>query len=461
MWQGGGALFVMVLTFAIGNLFVSPEKSVSGQMLGHDFLAFYSAGTFARLGRFDLLYDLGAVREVEHGVARKNGLEIGKSFGPYWNPPFYAWVFAPLSAMSYPHALLTWTLINFTCLGIAIVLLVHMLPAIVALPPPVSKLKNDQPPAPVKFMRDWRNWALVPLLICVSMPFVQAASHGQNTFTSLLLLTLVVTAWRKQMPVAAGLACGLMFYKPQLAAVIAAMLVLSMGIRVCLGLGFVIGTLILATARTMPDAMANFLDQLPLNLKAMQIDQTYLWERHVTLKAFWRLLFQGRGPGETSGIVSALTISSVALVALGLFVAWWRTRKPGLDDVWTGETRATARDRLIGATIIAMPLLMPFYFDYDLLLLAVPAVLLAGEILAMPPGATLDRTHRLLVGTWCALFLWLMVNPPLASASSVNVTVVLLSTVCALSISRATHLGIRTSLLIVPHIHRVSVKRAA
>ena len=52
--------------------------------------------------------------------------------------------------------------------------------------------------------------------------------------------------------------------------------------------------------------------------------------------------------------------------------------------------------------IVAMPLLMPFYFDYDLLLLAVPAVLLAGEILAMPPGATIDRIHRMLIGGWCA-----------------------------------------------------------
>src|SRR5450432_2223511 len=233
------------------------------------------------------------------------------------------------------------------------------------------------------------------------------------------------------------------------------MLVLSMGARVCLGLAFVVGTLLLVTAGTMPEAMGNYLAQLPLNLRVMQIDQTYMWERHATFAAFWRLLFQGRGPGETRAIVSLLTTASVSLVVFALGSAWWRTRKPGLDDVWTGETRSLARDRLIGATITAMPLMMPFYFDYDLMLLAVPAVLLAGEILAMQPGAQLDRMQRLLVGSWCALYLWLIVNPPVASASCVNVTVVLLSTVCALSITRATSVGIRTSRLISRDIHRV------
>jgi len=108
-----------------------------------------------------------------------------------------------------------------------------------------------------------------------------------------------------------------------------------------------------------------------------------------------------------------------------------------------------------------MPLIMPFYFDYDLLLLAVPAVLLAGEIIALPPGAKLDSLHRMLLGAWTALFLWLIVNPPLAATSGVNVSVILLSTICSLSILRACRMGIRTSSLYVPTVHHVNVKRAA
>jgi len=54
---------------------------------------------------------------------------------------------------------------------------------------------------------DFATWGLVPLLIVTSMPFVQAISHGQNTFSSLLLLSLVVTAWRAKRALLAGMVC--------------------------------------------------------------------------------------------------------------------------------------------------------------------------------------------------------------------------------------------------------------
>jgi len=252
-----------------------------------------------------------------------------------------------------------------------------------------------------------------------------------------------------------------MFYKPQLAAIGAAMLVLSMGLRVCMGLGLVGAALLLITTTMMPGALDHYLYQLPQNLKFMQIDHAYLWERHVTFKSFWRLLFQGRDAGAPAGVVSLLTIFSSALVALGLLGAWMRSRRSSVDDVWTGETSSAIRDRLIGATITAMPLLMPFYFDYDLLLLSVPAVLFAGEILARAPGTKLDRMQRTLVGAWIALFFWLYVNPPIAAKFGVNVTVILLSSVAGLSIARAIRRGVRTSSFILPQVQHVKVKRAA
>ena len=48
----------------------------------------------------------------------------------------------------------------------------------------------------------------------------------------------------------------------------------------------------------MPGALENYLHQLPVNVHAMQIERTYLWERHVTLKSFWRMLIHGREAGE-------------------------------------------------------------------------------------------------------------------------------------------------------------------
>src|SRR5947207_515194 len=90
--------------------------------------------------------------------------------------------------------------------------------------------------------RDWRNWLLVPLLMIISMPLIQSLSHGQNTCMSLFIVTLVVSAWRAKQPELAGMACALLFYKPQLAAVLALILTINLGFPALAGSTFVGGT---------------------------------------------------------------------------------------------------------------------------------------------------------------------------------------------------------------------------
>lgn len=459
LWQGGIALLLVIVTLLAGNMMLPADRSVDSAMVGHDFLAFYTAGTFARLGQEQQLYDLSAVRSAQHALANEHGLDLSGRFAPWWNPPFYAWLFAPLSAMPYPAARALWSGINIACLLAAIALLARMLPALVARPPAWSHLPHD--PIPLEFRRDWRNWALVPLLVGISFPCIQFLTHGQNTGMSLLLLTLVVIAWRKRLPVLAGVLCGLLLYKPQLAVVVGAMLVLSLGLRVCLGLSCVAGSLLLIGGWTLPGTLGNYIDQLPANLTAMQVNQSYIWERHATLLALWRLLFQGRAAGEIGLPAHLLTVLSCGALGAGLLFAWFRSRSPGIDDCWTGETRTLARDRVIGATITSMPLLMPFYFDYDLLLLSIPATLFAGELLSRPVGAPLDRAQRLLLGGWIALYACTLINPAFARATGVNLTVLALCFVSGVSIFRAAARGVRTSSIILPQIQRVVARRAA
>src|SRR5262245_49789161 len=65
LWQGAAALLIVLVSFTVGNFCLAPNKAVASRDTGHDFLAFYTAGTLARLQQFDLLYDLEAVREIE------------------------------------------------------------------------------------------------------------------------------------------------------------------------------------------------------------------------------------------------------------------------------------------------------------------------------------------------------------------------------------------------------------
>jgi hypothetical protein len=367
------ALFIASAAFCLA--FINPGYDACRRASGRDFLAFYAAGTLVREGRAAELYDLDAIRTLERQVAIGQGIHLGESVGPWWNPPGYAWAFAPLSRLPFGTALLVWTGINLAAAATA----AHLLGRIVSPGGGSDRL-------------------LVALLVLASAPLIQSLTHGQNSAISLLIVTIAITAWRGGSALIAGVCVGLLGYKPQLAAVLAVVLMLHRGRRAAAGVLAVGGSILVATALTLPGALSDYLHRLPQNLHVMQVQQTYLWERHVTLQSFWRLLLQGRGPGETMWTVHLLTVVSAAPLLASLPFAAFRGR---------------STDALIAATVAAAPLLMPFYFDYDLLLLATAAAL------------TKQVGRRTLI-LWAALYLWLFVNPYLAGTMGANFTVPLL-----------------------------------
>jgi hypothetical protein len=380
LWKAGGLIAAFFLTAIVCNFFISPDKAVSRQMLGHDFLAFYAGGTFARTGHFEKLYDLDATRKMEESTGKAAKLEMGKGFGPFWNPPFAAWIFAPLTYLPYEQALTLWWIISFCLLAGAIGIMASMLP----------------PGA------DWKTWGLIPLLLLTAMPCFQALNHAQNTCLSLLLLSCTVWLWRGRHTFLAGVVCGLLAYKPQLGAVVGVMLVVHAGMPAIGGLAAAGMALLLATILTMPDAIGDYIHKLPAILHHMQVEQPYIWERHVTLKAFWRLLLQGKAAGEMAPLTAALSLICQSIVAAGLAAAAFATgRRP-----WT----QSGADRLIAATIASMPLLMPFYFDYDLTLLAIAAVLCAADAMNTSVSPWVLRG-------WIALYVCTEFSTAIASAT--------------------------------------------
>jgi Glycosyltransferase family 87 len=445
LWFAGCGLGIFLLVLVVGNQFIARDKSVTREMLGHDFLAFYTAGSFVRDGRIHDLYKLDPVKNFEQATSKAAGLEVGKSFGPWWNPPFYALVFEPLAALPYPRALDTWRWISLAAVLAAIGLLTTFV-ARASYDAEKRKLRLTKPamvypPSSIDEFRrtlHWPNYALVPLLIVISMPFVQSFSHGQNTFTSLLLLTITVALWRSENRWFAGMVGGLLFFKPQLGAVVATVMVFDLGFPALAGLCITGVGLLLVTMIALPGTLTEYLHLLPANVHWIQVENTYLWERHVTLKAFWRLLFQGREAGEALVITSILTYTSMALI--GGALAWAAMFGPfafsrGYYPRFYMENLNVHRDRLIAATIATMPLLMPFYFDYDLLLLAIPATLYAAERVRLPQITR--PSDAWLTRAWVVLFFWMFFNPAIAFHSHVDVTVLLLSAVAGQLIWRA------------------------
>jgi hypothetical protein len=140
------------------------------------------------------------------------------------------------------------------------------------------------------------------------------------------------------------------------------------------------------------------------------------------------------------------------MLAAAMVLGIRRSRPIGSDDCWTGLTPAIRRDRLIAATICCTPLLVPFYFDYDLLLLAVPAVLLAAERLA--PAAANDWTDDWAVRTFCLLGIVLVFNIALSKATGINCAALLLLIEGLLLLRRATWVVDPPT-----HVHAVIIRR--
>lgn len=419
LWLGTGVIAVFI-GILIAMMALSPTRR--HLPLGLDFMVFYSAGTLVDQHDAVQMYDLPTINALEHAIATNQGIELGDALGPWWNPPFYAWVFVPFSHLPFGNALTAWVALNVICALAAVAILCRML---------ISAGEADGLAIGRKrsSLDNLATCGLVPALLFLSIPFIYSMTHGQNACMSLLLMTITVALWRNRRAAWAGAIAGLLLYKPQLALFLSCVLVLDLGWRALVGLG-ITGAILLAATLALPGTLGTFVHQTPLNLHIVQEELPYIWTRHVTFLAFWRVLLQGTGTGATLPIAKALSYLCMAGVGIGLLLAARRNRgAQSRDGRWS-------RDRLIAATIAAAPLLTPFYFDYDQVLLLIPAVLLAIEVRSRG-SAKLPRADRWLVRAWVVHYIWLLLNSQIAIRTHINAGVILWTTVTLMLISRA------------------------
>jgi hypothetical protein len=395
-------LVLLILTIAAG-LHVTGDSPFA-RLPGDDLIPSYMAGTFVRTGHAERLMDFTAAKQFQADLRRAEGLEQHGRTGPWLNPPFFALLFAPLSALPYRSALVVWCALNLAMLATSVALLYRMFPA----PRGICS-----------------HLIILAGLLGFSMPCLQAMACQQNTFLSLLILTSVVTLWRADRVFLAGAVAGLLAFKPQLALLIWAALAAGAGWRAVAGAAVSAGLLGLITLIFLPGTISDYLTRLPESLPYLQPGKAYPWERQVTFHGFFRLLLQGRSSGESLLVVRALWMLCAGTIGALLIWALYGARR-------AGNISPRMRDRLIAASITAMPLLMPYYMDYDLLLLAIPTVLLACERTTKGP----DPVRRAMIVLWTALFACLFVNAAIAEATGINVTVILMAALAAMSARR-------------------------
>jgi hypothetical protein len=400
LWKLGIGLLVLLVTAISTAKIMGPKTDLIG-MPGSDLVPSYMAGDFVRTGHVDWLMNFPRQSAYQHQLRLDEHLGPRRA-GPWLNPPFYAWVFVPLSVLPFREAVAVWFGLNLLMTAAAVTLLATMVPR----------------------GTSWKVWGLIGLLLVCSFPYLQVIASEQNGCLSLLLLCATVACWRSERGFAAGAIAGLLLFKPQLAAVLIAAMCVCLGWRAILGVATTAMALLAVTMLTMHGALYDYLTKLPAMLPWTSIGGTFLWERQITWLGFWRLLFQHHAAGPTPLLVRMLwPIGAIAMAAV-LGYAVIRARRIG----------EASSDRLIAAVIGAMPVVMPYYMDYDLMLLAVPAVLLAAE--AIREGG-LDAIGKWLIWGWMALYLWLFVNAGVADATRFNVLVPALAVMAVAQCIRA------------------------
>ncbi len=351
--KAGLAMWLFLATAILSSMAGGVRTSLVGGVAGDDLIPSYMAGSFVRRGRADLLMDYPAAVRFQADLRRSAGLEQHGRTGPWLNPPFYAWLFVPLAGLPYRQALVAAASCNGLMLAVSIALLCRLVPG------------------------GWRRKALVPLLLLPSMPMLQTASSQQNTFLSLLILTAAVTQWRAGHALRAGAIAGLLLFKPQLAVIVAAGVTVGLGRRAAYGWLLTATTLLALTCLTLPGGLTDYFAKLPTVLPWLHAGRPYAWERQATLQGFWRLLIQGRTTGPALPLVTLIWLATAVPVGAALAAIIVRRARFPFGSQPLGPL---SQDRLIGAGILSMPLLMPYFMDYDLLLMVIPAVLFAAEM---------------------------------------------------------------------------------
>lgn len=176
----------ITVSFAAVVLAADGASSLAGRV-GGDFPAFYGSGSIVADGDVDQLYEFDRQVEAQRGLHP----DAGALYFAY--PPPVAAAYALLAQLTYVPAYIAQTLLMLAALAGAFLLIRPMLP-------------GARPPAPV-----------LSALALTFVPVYMAVTLGQN---SAVVVLLIAASWRfarDGRDALAGLALGLLLFKPQYA----------------------------------------------------------------------------------------------------------------------------------------------------------------------------------------------------------------------------------------------------
>lgn len=317
-------LAAVTFVVAFGWIALSHDGvDTAGKPLGTDFLSFWTASKLALSGHAASVYDAHA-----HYAAQRAAFAGGHlDYAAFFYPPLYLLICLPLAALPYFASLCAWLSLTFYAYW--------------------------------RVAREFLGGAGAGLALPLfAFPAVLLTiGHGQNAFLSTALFGAGILALRTR-PIAAGVAFGLLAFKPHL--------------------GLLIPVLLIASGRwkTFASAAATVLALVGVSAALFGIAT---WEAFASVLPFARsTLEQGLvGPEKMQSLFAAIRLwhgsvgaayaaqAAMAAVA-GVFLIALCRQRPESD---------AQGPALMAATLLASP----FLLDYDLMLLAIPLAWLFSE----------------------------------------------------------------------------------
>ena len=364
---------VAALTFAAVfavNLSTSGVVGLNGHLKGEDYVHFYVLGHLAANGNAALLYDTRGQAAYLTTVVPGADLTY---FVPVYGPQV-ALAFAPFAWLPYLPSLALWLATIFVTYAICCRAALGLVPRL-------------QP-----YRRE------IVLLAAASPAFFQLVIHGQNSVIALASYTAGWLCLRSGRRFLAGVVLGCLFYKPQLAVALCAVLLFTGGWRVLLGMALSAALQLAAAAAYFGHAAlveyANMLRSLSA-ITALIEPKLYLMH---SFRAFFLMV-----PGlEPIALAASLACSAWLVFVLA---RRWATR---LDS-----------DLCFALVLPAAVLVSPHTSVYDLVLLTPALIVIADRLLALHdtvPRRQLTWSWALLalvylLPAWSTASLWLHVQP--------------------------------------------------
>lgn len=317
------ALFFSPYWFAINlvhTLWWAPPGLVSadGVNLGRDFVAFFSAASLTLNGEAASAYDHVAIH-----AAQQHAIGAPVKFFPWFYPPTFQMLIAPLAFLPYLVAFAFWVLTPLA--GLLLVVRRYM----------------------------GHAWASVAMLIFPGT--AQSVLAGQNGVLSALIIAGELLNLERR-PVLAGAILGTLSYKPHVAAAVYAALLIG---RYWRALGTAIAV---AAALALVSVVVLGLDPWLAFLRESGVAKTFT--ENGGLK--WTFMATAFAAGRLAGLNVGAAYALQAVVACGALLA--------LYLVWRRDIPLEQRAAVL---VTVIPLISPYGFNYDLAIIGLALLWLA------------------------------------------------------------------------------------